>query len=276
MTNKVVVVLTYPAHFYQTELTLQSVTKHIDAVDQIVVIADNISDLAWPGYLQDCCDTYSAYNVQIIPASTIPVANQFSHVPWIRQQMVKLHLDQVIDLSEWLLIDGDTQLLAALPQSGRFCSRGQYQGVPLELRDPEPGEKTSQMIYYVRQVMQDLYPGFCDHEGTPITASHPPIHWMSRQVLESLRDHVTALHDKNFVDLHLELAQDNRCSVTEWDLIEWYSRHYLGVTDSWVFDQSWFTSTWSSDHELGLAWLTAAGLEIDPVIWTKLPLVKYL
>lgn len=276
MTDRVVVVPTYPAHFYQTELTLRSVIKHIATVEKIIVVADNISNLAWPDYLQDCANAYNPYHVQIIPASTISVANQFSHVPWIRQQMVKLHLDQVIEPTEWLLIDGDTQLHTAPPAVGRFCSRGQYQGVSLDTRDPRPGEKTSQMIFYVRHAMKDQYPGFRDHEGTPITASHPPIHRMRAEVLKSLRSHVSKQHSRPFVDLHLDIALDERYSVTEWDLIEWYSRQYLDISGDWVFDQSWFCATWSCDRELGQSWFVEQALETDPAIWAQLPLAKYL
>lgn len=276
MTDRCVVVPTYPAHFYQTELTLRSVIEHIAAVEKIIVIADNISNLAWTNYLQDCANTYRSYNVQIIPASTIPVAVQFSHVPWIRQQMVKLHLDQVIDPHEWLLIDGDTQLKTAIPQSGRFCSRGQYQGVSLDIRDPGPGEKTSQMIFYIRYAMQDHYPGFRDYEGTPITASHPPIHRMSADVLESLRNHVSKQHGKSFVNIHLDIALDDRYSISEWDLIEWYSQQHLKISDDWHFDQSWFSATWSCDRELGIEWFADNKLEIDPAVWDQLPLAKYL
>jgi hypothetical protein len=276
MTDRVVVVPTYPAHFYQTELTLRSVIQHMDTVEKIIVIADNISNLAWSDYLQDCADVYKPYHVQIIPVSTISVANQFRQVPWVRQQIVKLHLDQIIEPAEWLLIDGDTQLNTAPPTIGRFCSRTPYQGISLDIRDPQPGEKTSQMIFYVRQVMKDQYSGFQDHEGKYITASHPPIHRMSAEVLESLRSHVSKQHSRSFADLHLDIALDDRYSVTEWDLIEWYSRQYLDLSDHWLFDQSWFCSTWSCDRELGQTWFVEQALEIDPAIWARLPLAKYL
>jgi len=275
MTRNCVVVPTYPAHFYQTALTLHSIRQHMLPSARVIVLADTLSNLATSEYLQWCLDVYCAYQVEVIPASITRVANQFISYPWIRQQMIKLHLDQILDCDHWTCIDGDTRLLAPLPLTGRFGNRVRYEGVPLDLRDPGPGEKTSQTIFYVRHVMQDHYLGFRDDQGTYITASQPPIRDMSATVLQSLRSHVNRLHG-NFVNLHLSIAEDPRYSVSEWELLEWHYQHYLGNPADWILDQSYFANTWQSDRELGLDWFTEHQLKIDPKIWNQLPLVKYL
>jgi hypothetical protein len=275
MSRKCAVVLTYPAHFYQTTLTLRSIRQHLPTIDKITVLVDDFSRLNWPDYLDLCRTAYQPYDVVIVPTATMPLCNQFYKYPWVRQQMLKLHLDQVVDCPEWLFVDGDICLLSAPPESVRFCSRLQYQGRPLDQGDPRPGEKTSQTIFYVRHVFQDQYSGFYDHEGTYITASHPPVHDMTADLLRSLRSHVEQQHS-NFAALHFQIAQDNRYSISEWELIEWYYQHYQNNTANWYFDQSWHETSWESDRELGTEWFEQRGLEIDPNTWSQLPLAKYL
>lgn len=274
MTRQCAVVITYPAHFYQTELTLRSIRTHLPTVDQLIVLVDDGRQLSWPGYAQLCQNTYQPYLVNMMSAAALPVSQKFYRYPWVRQQMLKLYLDQIIDCSEWILIDGDVRLLQTPPELVRFCNRLQYQGRPLDQGDPVPGEKSSQTVFYVRHVFQDQYLGFYDHEGSYITASHPPVHDMTADLLQSLRGHVESLHG-NFMDLHLKIAQDDRFSMSEWELIEWYHQHYLGGSGDWYFDQSWYETTWLSDRELGVDWFRQRGLEIDPVIWSQLPLAKY-
>ena len=275
MTRRCAVVITYPAHFYQTELTLRSIRTHLPTIDRLIVLVDNGRQLSWPNYASLCWQVYQPYSVNMISAASLLVSKKFYRYPWIRQQMIKLYLDQIIDCAEWILIDGDVNLLQAPPESVRFGSRLQYQGRPLDQGDPVPGEKTSQTIFYVRHVLQDQYLGFRDHEGTYITASHPPVHDMSAKVLQSLRQHVEQLHGIDFMDLHLAIAQDTRFSMSEWELIEWYQQHYLAQVGPWYFDQSWYETTWDSDQELGIDWFRARGLEVDPDIWSQLPLAKY-
>ena len=66
-------------------------------------------------------------------------------------------------------------------------------------------------------------------------------------------------------------------SISEWELLEAFRQDILGEPVDWILNRGEFCSaTWSSDRELGEDWFRERGIEIDPALWSQLPLAKYL
>lgn len=271
-----VIVQTYPAHFYQTLCCLRSVRSTM-AGSEVLVVIDDHSTLCWPDYVRNCHDTYQGYVSDIMLASRISDMQLLRDDPWLRQQTMKLLLDTVIDLDQWLFLDGDVTLLGPPPLDLVPASRVRYAGVPLTERDPLPGETSSQTLFYINHMLGADFEGFWDHEdsGLLITASHPPVRTMRRDLLQGLRQHVeTRFHDP-LVMIHRNLARNTRMAASEWDLMEFFRQRIWGEPAAWHWDQSFCETTWSSDRELGLQWFRDRSVDIDPEIWAILPDRKY-
>lgn len=265
-----VVVQTYPAHFYQTLACLNSI-RALDANVPVWVLVDNFSNFNWGEYQNLCQRTYGSLVERIISFSDLPALYRLRSWPWLRQQTNKLLIDQIVPSDEWLWIDGDVQLSAWPLRASTPAKINSYVGVPLSHRDPVAGEMSSQVLYYIRHMLGIEFEGFSTAQGQPITASHPPIKYMSREVLQSLRDHVQSKFGKSLIDIHLELASDQRMAACEWDLIECYRQLVLGLPVSWDLTSDWYETTWVSDRELGLDWFFARNIMVDPDIWRLLP-----
>lgn len=272
-----VVVQTYPAHFYQTVLCLQNIRK-VGLSGPVALFIDDISNLAWPDYQSVARETYQSLCDDIRLVSDTPGMRRLRRWPWLRQQTHKLLLHNVIDQPEWLFMDGDVQL-TALPSFDKVAgSQPTYSGVPLDERDPGPGEMSSQVLYYLRHMLsQEIDIMWADRARQKIwTASNPPIKIMSAEIGRSLERYIELRFGQDLVSVHLALAADTRMAASEWDLIEYYRRQILGEQREWYQGPAFFKTTWNSDRELGESWFAARGLPIDPEIWRQLPQEKYL
>lgn len=265
-----VVVQTYPAHFYQTLACLKSI-RALDPTCEIWLFADDFSNFSWGEYISTCARAYRLLADRIIPFSDQPVLYRLRSWPWLRQQTNKLLLDRVIDRDDWLFIDGDVQLYR-WPHPDRVAgSVHVYQGTALCERDPRPGEMSSQVLFYVRHMLGGEFGGFWTDDGQAITSSNPPVKYMHAPILRSLRSHVESRFAKSLVDVHLDMAADTRMAACEWDLIESYRQTVLGQHRTWQLDSDWYATTWSADKELGEDWFRSRDITIDPEIWQLLP-----
>lgn len=265
-----VVVQTYPAHFYQTLACLKSI-RALDPTCEIWLFADDFSNFSWGGYQNLCQHTYGPLTDRVFCFSDSPTLYRLRSWPWLRQQTNKLLIDLILPTDEWLFIDGDVRL-SAWPNDSRTPAKiNRYVGVPLAQRDPAPGEMSSQVLFYIRHMLGLAFEGFWTDDGKPITASHPPVKHMSRHVLQSLRDHIQSKFGKSIIDVHLDLAADQRMAACEWDLIECFRQHILGFSVSWDFTSDWYETTWAADRELGLKWFWDRDIAIDLDIWRLLP-----
>lgn len=272
------VVQTYPAHFYQTLLCLKSIHQHVQNLDDVILIIDDRSPLCWPSYVKDCGRLYSGLVGRTILTSTIPTLRFLHRYPWLRQQTTKLLLDTVIDQPHWLFIDGDIRLISAPPVDSIAARRRPYVGVPLDQRDPGPGEMSSQVLYYIRYMLDIDFLGFWDDEDSKlmITASHPPVHVMRADLLQKLRASIETRFGSPLAIVHKNIAQDTRMAACEWDLIECFRQTVMKESANWNFNDGFCEATWSSDRELGRSWFETRGIGIDDGLWKILPEVKYL
>jgi hypothetical protein len=210
------VVLTYPGHFLLTALTIQSYLQHHNPCS-ITVIADDLSPLTWPGYLDHC---QQQYNCKIVPTSSMPVATAFANNHWIRQQMVKLHLDQVLDTDCWFFTDGDVE----------YCSPVAYNTTPYSIVRGGP-ERTIQDLY-VSTMLGISNPGIraahpdidwtADHSDQ-VCVSNPPFRTMWSDTLQQLRSHIEQLHNNSMIAIHQQLKH----LMSEWELIANFQTHVL-------------------------------------------------
>jgi len=272
-----VVVQTYPAHFYQTVLCLRSIRQHLPD-SRVLVFVDDVSNLIWDEYIPRVQALYQEWTDDIRLISTTPGIRRLRNWPWMRQQVHKLLLHTVIDQPEWLFIDGDLRLTAAPPLDQVAHSQPVYSGVPLAERDPGPGEMSSQIFYYIRHMLgQEPDIMWYDRARNRIyTASNPPVKVMSSSVGRSLQHHIESRFGQHLIDVHADLAADTRMAPCEWDLIEYYRRQILGEQREWYQGPGFWQTTFSADRELGESWFLERGLEIDPKIWQTLPAQKYL
>lgn len=285
------VILTYPGHFLLTGLTIQSVKEYFPEVNDITVLADDISDRSWSTYVQDC---ERFYQCSIIALSKFDRFRKFRGNPWIRQQIVKLYLDEVLPFQEWFFVDGDVIFYFGIDQNVVPYTLVPYSGVPLSERDPGPGETTSQQLYYVQHLLGIETDGIW-HEGPEgykrVCASGAPFRDMQAQTLKDLRSYVEQRFSKSFDDIHLALANDTRHSVSEWELIETFRlkiqhkqldlRFYppYNVLDilppkEYVRPLPFFKTCYCSDTELGEQWWNQQALSIPNNIWSILPKKK--
>jgi hypothetical protein len=245
------VVLTYPGHFLLTALTIQSyLTYHTPT--EIVVVADDIGPYAWNSYLKDCQDLYWT---DVIPFSQISETKKFNN-GWIRQQIAKLHLDQVIAADSWFFTDGDIVFLHSVDPSH----------VPYSV--PYYNEVTRQQNEYVNELL-GIDAGICvDHQQ--VCVSNPPFRAMQTSVLQELRQHAG------------EKLTTTGIGMSEWELIENFKQHIKGEqlnlvkyaphrlndpdADLNYFDHQ-FLTCYGTDRELGRDWFSGQRVYTTDRIW---------
>jgi len=206
------VVLTYPGHFMLTALTIQSYLTHHDPQDIFVVI-DDISDHAWPEYVDDC---KSFYNQKLITASSLSFLKK-ERSGWIRQQLLKLYLDQLTNLSGWFFTDGDIVFRYPAPANT----------VPFSI--VRGGQVRQMQNNFVKKMLGlstvGIYGQHADIDWEPsnttqVCVSNPPFRSMVAQDLVALRAYVENLHNKSFNQVWDDCVCNSEYSVSEWELLE--------------------------------------------------------
>jgi len=196
-----------------TALTIQSYLK-FHTPTSITVIVDDLSKHAWSGYLDDC---QSLYNCEIIKTSSLDVVAGFKDDAWIRQQIVKLHLDLMLPFDKWFFTDGDIEYHFPVP----------HNAIPYSLT--RGGLVQDRQNAYVAHLLGIDNPGvYAEHpdmDWTPTTYGHqvcvsnPPFRNMQANTLQSLRNYVQQLHNKTIEEIHIKNLSNINYSVSEWELL---------------------------------------------------------
>ena len=264
MNDRAVVILTYPGHYLLTALTIQSYLKYHPTPSKFIIVADDVSQLAWPDYIRDCEILYST---QVIPVSSIKEATQFSGIGWVRQQIVKLYLDQVLDLDSWFFTDGDIVFLNTVDDE-----------VPYSV--PYFSETTQLQNDYVKSMLGVDHPGVTVN-STQVCVSNPAFRAMNKEILIGLRNHIHQLHNKTLSDLHQDYTNDSR-SISEWELIENFRQHvlkedlnlvkyapqnlYEPPNDLTFFTHQFFTC-YNTDKDFGRNYFSNQGITVSDEVW---------
>lgn len=252
------VVLTYPGHFLLTQITIKSIEEYFPEIQRFTILADDISPIAPSTYINDC---KKAYRHNVVALSQFDFLKRFASNNWVRQQMVKLHLDVILDGNSWFFSDGDIGFTSHIP-----IDTVPY-GYINALEDP------------VRTNGQDNYITYLLGLETPtewldpkrICTSVAAFRDMYAETLNSLRQFVEQRFDLNFVDLHYSLSKDRRYAISEWELLESYRLYVLKQKTNWAFcpprdyieyhnpiaaghPQPYFYTYYGTDSDLGPQW----------------------
>ena len=219
-----VVITTFPGYFFSTILCLKSVQKFVPGKG-IDIIIDDFGINQWSDYVTDC-QAYIKHqcpelDINFYQFSQIPTVDNANAGGWFRQQLIKLHLDQLLDTDSWLLVDADV-VLKDLPD---------ISSIPTVHRPPEPigiGNRN-----YVGRMLNIEHPWLPNESQSDfLCVSGVPIRHLTRDLLINLRDTVEQLHSRNFLELHLDLiakeqlvAYDpdaKKMVMSEFQLIEFF------------------------------------------------------
>lgn len=212
MIEEPLVVLTYPGHFMLTALTIQSYLQHHSPAE-IVIVVDDISQHAWPEYVDDCKNFYKQ---KIIPASSLDCLKKESN-GWLRQQQLKLHLDQITNFSSWFFTDGDIVFRYPAPKNVI-----PYSIVRGELLRKRQNIFVKHMLRLTTVGIQAQHPDIdWEPDNTAqVCVSNPPFRSMAAQDLVALRNYVEALHKQPFNNVWTYFVSRPDCSASEWELLE--------------------------------------------------------
>lgn len=220
------VITTFPGYFFSTILTLQAVYKYLGKLPVSILIDDFGLD-AWPSYVDDfkiyVAQHFDNKHIDYKLFSDLPNVDSANTGGWFRQQLIKLYLDQLVDNNHWLLIDGDTVLEDTPDIDSIPLFAGPGSSVDIGNRK------------YVEFVLAIDQPYF-DTANQWWCASAVPFRYVSRELLTQLRQHVEKMHNKNFLQLHIDLMKQNqlvafdpdqqRMIMSEFQLMEIY-RHRI-------------------------------------------------
>jgi hypothetical protein len=216
------VVLTYPGHFLLTALTIKSYTKFHNP-KSIYVVVDDISEQSWPGYFDDCQNLYK--NCKVISTTGMPVVQRFAKNPWIRQQFIKLHLDQILDVDKWFFSDGDVEFVTSAPHDATPYSiiRG---GDTQIVQNAFVGKalQIDNVGIYVTHSSID----WVDTKTAQVCVSNPPFRTMKKETLKLLRDFFFQTHQKDIVQFQLDIQPHHKNFLTsEWELLANFEKNIL-------------------------------------------------
>lgn len=268
------VVLTYPGHFLLTKLTLESIKQHISGIENITVIVDDLSNLAWTEYTNECSDLYQT---NVIRTSKLPIQNlqELRKNPWVKQQVIKLYLDQIFpEETEIFFSDGDVV----------FHHNVEYMCVPYFVRTQ--GHEFTLTKEYIENALGKEFSGITVNKRT-ICANGAPFRDMHLAILPQLRNAVEKYTRKNFIDYHLSLIHDNSQAMSEWELLEFFKKSILQLDSDFYYyhlqyidkqlDRDpgrYFTSCFCCDKELDPTWWDTQKIDYKKY-WSKLPNKKY-
>lgn len=271
------VVLTYPGHFMLTALTIQSYLQHHTPPD-IVIVADDISQHAWPGYADDC---ENFYKQKIIPASSLECLKNETN-GWLRQQLLKLHLDQLTDFSSWFFTDGDIVFRYPAPKNVI-----PYSIVRGELVRKSQNNFVKHILGLSTVGIQAQHPDI-DWEPDNITqvcVSNPPFRSMAAQDLVALRNYIEEQHNQQFVDVWTSCTTKfERFAVSEWELLENFKTHVQQQPSELTYyptcpkdhakikqsEPDFCEHHFVSDAEFGRDELANLGIKVTDQIWQHL------
>lgn len=233
-----IAVLTFPGHTLQTTLSLLSIIQRVQPA-QISVLIDDYASGSWDNYVDDVKNWIIGYVHNVVPIYQRPTINfkLYSELDlgrctsgWWRAQLIKLYCDQLLTFDKIFLVDGDI-IFDRLPALDILENV-----IPYTQRTP--GQISSVSILhqnYVKKLL-GISQGYLTVNNQYVATSPVPFRVLASNTLAELRQHVEQLHNKNFLNLHLDWFDDQtiigyedpptRMIMTEWELIECY-RTYL-------------------------------------------------
>lgn len=179
---------------------MRSVKKYLSHLP-IDIIIDDFGLKYWPTYVSDCQQYLSTefpdLNINFKLFSWLPGVDDAGHGGWFRQQLIKLHLDQLVESESWAVVDADV-IFTEEPRFNTIPAVIHKTATPIDL-----GNRL-----YVKSMLNIPEP-YLGPEDEYWCASGVPFRLLSRDLLTKLRQHVETIHNKNFLELHNSLMTGN-------------------------------------------------------------------
>lgn len=225
------VILTYPSHFLLTRLTLYSIKEFFPEVSKITILVDDLASTTESNrrrYIQNCVD---AYQVDVIPLSRFkflqPFNNDSAATGWIRQQIVKLHLDLILDVNQCFFTDGDIGFTSHIPfgiSPHGFISASSNNSKRSESQD----------LYISNLLGVSAIEQWRENER--VCTSVAAFRDLNMSTIKSLRQFVEKRLNTNFIEHHVRLfRQPDKYTMSEWELLETYRSKILNEKIDWLF-----------------------------------------
>lgn len=276
-----IVILTFPAHFYLTKLCLDSILKHFQCCKNILILVDDTSELAWDSYYTDCKNLYLSEFVEtqaISKINELNFLNLHNYHPWVKQQIIKFHLDLFLSPNEIFFTDGDVIFQTDIP----------YDCTPYTINDKFDYKNNDN---YVSSLLNIETKGILISENKRVDTAAVPCRDIKLEILTQLRNYVEKTTQRAFLDLHTELNKTTaRYSISEWELLETFKKEILKLPlnltninisnamnnqQSHLFGYS-ISTIWESEKMLDIEFWAKNNLQTDNELWNKLPDFKYI
>lgn len=270
-----IVLTTFPGYFFTQILSLRSIQQYA-AGFPIDVIIDDFDLKNWPSYVDDCeqyiKDCFPDLDITFHKFSQFSGMERVKTGGWFRQQLVKLYLDQFVSGDRWLLVDADVC----------FEEPPRLDTISAILRtDPTPVDIGNRL--YIKYMINTDQPWVNDPDQY-WCLSGVPFRPLDRELLQSLRQNIETVHNKDVFNLHLDLFETNQLVafdpdartmvMSEFQLIEVFRHRFtnqnlpIGLHASkfshssikdWNFSRDWFEqqhvlvadSHWQSSRTFG-------------------------
>jgi hypothetical protein len=273
-----IVITTFPGYFFTTVLCIRSVQQYFPTLP-IDIIIDDVNIDSWPSYVDDVKQYLSTefLNLNFVQFSQIPeiASNSYNYSKisgWFRQQLIKLHLDQLVDQNTWLVVDADvifyepptldTIAIHDYPNQDNKINDGNrlYAGYMLAVDDPFVGP---------------------DKEHWAV--SDVPYRVLTRDLLISLRNHVEQIHHTNFLNLHTLMittqqlvANGDAMTMSEFHLIEVFRNKCYPTALQTVgkYPRSNFLHTCAKEWTQQRSWFESQNITVPDTIWNSIQCIQ--
>jgi len=226
-------------------------------------------------------DCENLYRQKIVLASSLDCLKNETN-GWIRQQLLKLHLDRLTNFPSWFFTDGDIVFRYPVPTKiVPYCiTRG----------GPVQQMQNSFVKHMLRLSKVGIYAQHPDMDWAPnntaqVCVSNPPFRSMAALDLAELRTHIAQLHDQSF-----ELAWSNcinradHSAVSEWELLENFKAYVQQSPSELIYyptcskdhtktkqsDPDFCEHHFVSDAEFGRIELAKYNIKVTDQIWQHL------
>lgn len=221
---KTAVIITYPGHFFQTQMCLDSIKFFYPDIKKFFLVYDDSTIEYWPGYINDITRFYNqdfnSIPLELISFFQINPTIASCKIGWYRQQLIKCCLDLSIPGDSWFVVDGDVI----------FDERIEISNVtPVQNRPITIDSTTVMVLDYIKTVLGiDKHPLVTN--GIFKITSVIPFRELKKSTLIKLRQIVSENLNGDFVSTHVDMVHKQQLIVYsdtptalimhEWELIE--------------------------------------------------------
>lgn len=273
-----IVITTFPGYFFTTVLCIRSIRQYFPNLP-IDIVVDDINIDSWPSYVDDVKQQLIQEfpDLNFVQFSQIPIlsSNDFNYMlisGWFRQQLVKLHLDQLVTDNTWLVVDSDV-IFHELPEI-ETVSIHDYPDTVNKIND---GNRR-----YAGYMLGTDTP-FVGPEKEHWEVSDVPYRVLTRDLLVSLRTHVEQQHLTNFLNLHNSLifskkidAHGDNMTMSEFHLIEVFRNQYCPNQIQMIgkYPRSNFLHSNVKDWTRSPDWFESQNITVPDNIWNLLQIIR--